>query len=220
MKNKTLWPVVLILVFAFSRWPGAMPKNFSAAYALCFCAGLYLPRRLAWALPLAVILVTDVLLDFLYYQNPNYPITVTGFIRDQAPVYLSYGLIIGLGVLFGRKKRSYVSLLSGGILGAVIFYLVSNTAAWLASPHYGKTLAEWIRALTTGDPSYPPTWEFFRGTFLSGGLFTGLFVGAMKFSEALDESPIEKGEEAPEAEPEEAEPSLAPASDDAAHPAS
>ena len=31
----------MLLVFALSRWPGLMPMNFSAAYALAFCAGLY-----------------------------------------------------------------------------------------------------------------------------------------------------------------------------------
>jgi hypothetical protein len=219
VKNKTLWPVVLILVFAFSRWPGAMPQNFSAAYALCFCAGLYLPRKLAWALPLGVVLITDLFLTFGYYHLAGY--TLANFLRDQAPIYLSYALIIWLGTLLGGKKRSFFTLLSGGILGAILFYLISNTAAWLTSAEYGKTLTEWVRALTVGDPKYhPTTWEFFRGTFLSGGLFTGLFVGAMKFSESRDESPVEKGEEAPEADSEEPEPSLTPASDDARRAAS
>jgi len=31
-------------------------------------------------------------------------------------------------------------------------------------------------SLTTGLPGLPPTWEFFRNTLLSGGLFTALFV--------------------------------------------
>jgi hypothetical protein len=84
VKNKTLWPVVLILVFAFSRWPGAMPQNFSAAYALCFCAGLYLPRKLAWALPLGVVLITDLFLTFGYYHLAGY--TLANFLRDQAAV--------------------------------------------------------------------------------------------------------------------------------------
>jgi hypothetical protein len=79
---------------------------------------------------------------------------------------------------------------------------------------YAKTLAGWIRALTTGMPGYPPTWEFFRGTLLSGGLFSALFVGAMKLSEARDEAPAKEEEES-EAETGEAEPSLAPAAADA-----
>jgi len=210
VKSKVLWPLTLIVIFALSRCPGAMPQNFSAAYALCFCAGLYLPRRLAWTIPLGVMALTDLLLSFLYYHLPSY--SLAGFIRDQAPNYAAYAVLIGLGCLLGGK-RSFVTLLSGGIFGAILFYLISNTAAWLG-PGYAKTWADWIRALTTGQPGYPPTWEFFRGTLLSGGIFSGLFVGAMKLSEAKEEAAAEEEEEEPEQETGEAEPSLAPAAAD------
>jgi len=99
---------------------------------------------------------------------------------------------------------NFFKLLGGGLLGAILFYLITNTASWFNDPGYAKTLAGWFQALTTGLPGYPSTWEFFRSTLLSGGLFTGLFVGAMKLTA---ESPAEKvagaktGEE-PEAESE------------------
>ena len=187
-----------------------MPQNFSATYALCFCAGLCLPRRLAFTVPLAVVAATDLALSFFYYHRDNF--TLLTFAREQAANYVSYAVLIWLGCALGAKKRSFAMLWGGGILGAILFYLISNTGAWLG-PGYQKTLADWIRALTTGQPGYPPTWEFFRGTLLSGGLFTGLFVGAMILSEALDEAPAEEEEE-PEAEKEEDEPSLAPAAAD------
>ena len=218
VKSKVLWPLALIFIFAFSRWPGAMPQNFSAAYALCFCAGLYLPRRLAWTIPLGVMALTDLLLTFLYYHTTNY--SLLNFLRDQAPNYVAYAALIGLGCALGGK-RSFFTLLGGGLLGAILFYLISNTACWL-SMGYEKTLAGWFRALTSGMPGYPPTWEFFRSTLLSGGIFSALFVGAMKLSEALDEAPVkdEEEEEEPEAETEEAEPSLSPVADDTGAPAS
>jgi hypothetical protein len=216
VKSKVLWPLALILIFALSRWPGAMPQNFSVTYALCFCAGLCLPRRLAWTVPLIVVVVTDLLLTFLYYQPKDY--TLLAFARDQSGNYVAYALLIWLGCALGGKKRSFAVLWGGGILGAILFYLISNTGAWLG-PGYAKTWADWIRALTTGQPGYPPTWEFFRGTLLSGGIFSGLFVGAMKLSEAKDEAPVEEEEEEPESATEEAEPSLAPAANDTGGPA-
>jgi hypothetical protein len=98
-------------------------------------------------------------------------------------------------------------VLGGGVLGALLFYLVTNTAAWLQNPEYAKTLAGWIQALTVGTPGWPQTWEFFRNTLLSGGLFSGLFAGAMKFSEALEpddeEETAAEPESADEAAPEE-----------------
>ena len=114
----------------------------------------------------------------------------------------------------GRRFKpgdSWLKLLGGGLLGAVLFYLITNTAAWFfnpfGNPEYTKDLAGWLIAMTVGTKAgWLPTWEFFRNTLLSGGLFTGLFAGAMKLSESL-ESAREK-ELAAEAadEPEESEP--------------
>ncbi|MGA3178734.1 MAG: DUF6580 family putative transport protein [Verrucomicrobiota bacterium] len=216
MKNRILWPVVLILVFALSRWPGLIPHadrplNFSAAYALAFCAGLYLPRRLAWTVPLGVMAATDLLLTFLYYHPHGY--SLLQFARDQAPNYAAYALIIGLGVLLGGK-RPWGTLLCVGIFGAILFYLITNTGSWITSPFYAKTFAGWIQALTTGLPGYPPTWTFFRGTLLSGGIFSALFIGAMKLVEAAEPAPAQEEAEPAEEPGEEAAP-LAPAADGA-----
>ena len=45
MKEKSnLWlAVALMAVFALTRLPNMLPLNFSAAYAVAFCAGVYLP---------------------------------------------------------------------------------------------------------------------------------------------------------------------------------
>jgi hypothetical protein len=97
--------------------------------------------------------------------------------------------------------------LGGGLLGAVLFYLLTNTAAWFFNPfgaiEYTKDLAGWMKALTSGTYGHPPTWEFFRHTLTSGGLFTGLFVGAMKLTAAPEPEEEEESQEAPEPEPEE-----------------
>jgi hypothetical protein len=68
-------------------------------------------------------------------------------------------------------------------------------------PDYAKTLAGWLQALTSGIPGYPPTWTFFRNTLLSGGLFTGLFAGALKLTEAPEPAEEKEPEEAPAEEP-------------------
>jgi hypothetical protein len=58
--------------------------------------------------------------------------------------------------------------------------------------------------LTKGTSGYPTTIQFFINTLTSGGLFTGLFAGALKLSEAAEpaeeKEPEEKEEEAPEGE--------------------
>ena len=196
-KRKLWMPITLMAAFALTRWPGVMPPNFSAAYALAFCAGVYFPRALAWWLPLTTLFVTDLLLNICYYQTTP--------ADDRMLVnYLAYGSIIWLGRRF-KPQSSWLALLGGGLLGAILFYLVTNTVSWMMDPAYEKTLFGWIRALTVGTPGWPHTWEFFRNTLLSGGLFSGLFAAAMKLGGAVEsEEEEEPAEEAEEAAPEEA----------------
>jgi Ni/Fe-hydrogenase subunit HybB-like protein len=202
MKGKILLPAIFVAVFALSRIPGLLPPNFSAAYAFAFCAGVYFPGALAWFLPLGVMFATDVSLNLFYYHEPPF---ATYLLLN----YAIYALLIGLGKLFGRKA-SLFKLVLGGLAGAVIFYIVTNTLSWLQDAAYAKTVAGWIQALTLGRPDWhPTTWEMFRHTLLSGGIFTALFAASEKLTA---ESPAEKtaGAHEPadegktEAEPEEA----------------
>lgn len=111
-------------------------------------------------------------------------------------------------MLFRSRRRSYGRVFLGTLLGALLFYLVSNTVSWMVNPAYAKTIAGWVQALTVGLPlpGVPPTWVFGLKSLLGTGLFTGLFAGAMKWSEALDatepEPEPETDDEEPEAPPE------------------
>lgn len=193
MKAKHGLPTLLLAALALTRIPGVLPPNFSAVYALLFCAAVYFPGWVAWVLPLGTVLLTDLALN-VYYHAPVISPEMLGN-------YAAYLGIIWLGRQFHRGS-SLFSLVGGGILGAIIFYLVSNTMSWLTDAAYTKDLSGWIQALTIGTPGWPHTWEFFRNTLMSGGLFTGLFAGAMKLGEAPDPSAEEEEEAA--AEPDEA----------------
>jgi hypothetical protein len=97
-----------------------------------------------------------------------------------------------------------------------LFYLITNTASWFINPfrnpEYTRDLAGLLIALTKGTGGFPQTWEFFRNTLLSGGLFTGLFAATALWSARLESSreketantPAESEEASPEAESEEA----------------
>ncbi len=185
-----------MLIFAASRWPGMLPQNFSAAHALLFCAAFWLPGWIGWVLPMATIIVTDVLLNLFFYAEPV-----------MVPELISNWMILGLFVVLAKwlaRRRSYGRVFLGTLLGALLFYLVSNTVSWLVNPAYAKTIAGWVQALTVGLPGLPPTWMFGLNSLLGTGLFTGLFAGAMKWSEALDAEPEPETEddEEPEAPPE------------------
>jgi len=192
VKKKIWLPLALLAVFGISRWPGLMPQNFSAAYALVFCAGLYLPGAMGWWAPLVIMGAMDIVLHYVFYSA--YPFSWSQLAGPE----VAYVLMIGLGKWMGGKRPWWL-LVGGGLAGAIVFYLITNAAAWLYLP-YEKTLTGLIQALTRGLPGYPPTWEFFRNTLLSGGIFTGLFVGAMKASEAMEEEKEEATEQEEEGE--------------------
>jgi hypothetical protein len=210
LEKRNVWlPVVLMIVFAITRWPKLMPSNFSAAYALVFCAGVFFRNRAGWWVPLVILAVTDLALNFFYYHvAPQW---------YQLGGYVAYILIISLGRKY-KPSHSILRIVSGGILSALLFYLITNTFSWLLNPYnapeYTKNLTGWLAALIsgTGAGTWPQTWEFFRNTLLSSGLFTALFTAAMKYSQHLESAAEKKAAEATddandtegEAQPEEA----------------
>ena len=203
MPRKIWLPLLLMLIFAVSRWPGMLPQNFSAAHALLFCAAFWLPGWMGWVLPLATIIVTDILLNVFAYD-----VTVLD------PRLVTNWMILALFVVLAKwlaRRRSYGRVLLGTLFGALLFYLVSNSVSWMVNPAYAKTIAGWVQALTVGLPGFPPTWMFGLKTLLGTGLFTGLFAGAMKLSEAMDATePEPEAEDTEEAESKPSGPSPEP----------
>jgi uncharacterized protein DUF6580 len=199
-KWKKWLPYVFLVLAALSRWPGLFPPNFSAFYGLAFCAGAFFPRQIKWWVPLGTLVASDVALNLYYY----FGLGINSFRVTQLVNYAAFLAIVWFGTRF-NPRTSFVRLLFGGILGALMFYLITNTASWLFNPfhnpEYTKDLAGLIIALTKGTSGYPTTLEFFRNTLLSGGLFTALFAGALKLT-AAESAQEKKTEEEPDEEPE------------------
>lgn len=192
-----LLAVALMTVFALTRWPGLIPQewaSFSAAYALCFCGGVYFSKVVSWWLPLLTLFVSDIIMNLFYYDTA--PVTVY-----MLPNYLMYAALVALGRLHSRNSSGW-RLVFGATGGALLFFLVTNTVAWLQNDNYPKTWEGWLTAMSTGIPGWPPPWMFLRNTLISGGLFTALFAAAMNLTAAseseLDKEPVKAREEEPE----------------------
>ena len=213
-KSNNALPYLFMALFALSRWPGLFPPSFSAAYAVVFCAGVYFTKRINQWFLLGTMLFTDIALNFYYQNVKGWDVWTLSNLAHQGVVYFCWIMLFVLGRRF-KPGSSFVSLLGGGILGALLFYLITNTASWLFNPfdnpEYHKNLAGLLIAIVKGTGGWPDAWMFFRNTLLSGGLFTSLFVAAMKIT-AASESPQDKEagvragepEENPETAPEEA----------------
>jgi hypothetical protein len=185
MKNQTpQTAAALLLVAAIILYRlcvgfegGHLPwlQNFAPVAAIALCGGIYLPRRLAIAVPLGALFVSDLILN----RHLGYALV--------SPEMISRYLALGASVAIGFRLRNHArlaSVLPASVAGSVIFYVVTNTTSWLTWPGYAKTGAGWLQALWTGVPGYPPTWMFFRSTLVSDLLFSALFVLCMAATRA------------------------------------
>ena len=175
--QKQIWMIVLLMVaFTAMRWPELLPANFSPVYAICFCAGVYLRGWRAWLVPVILLFVSDVVMNYFVYHPMGYSV----FSANMVGMYALYLLLIFLGWRLG-EKQSPVVLIGGGVLGACAFYFGSNTLVWLGDPGYAKSFAGWIQSFTVGKAGFPPAILFLRNTVISGALFTAVIVFAVQY---------------------------------------
>jgi hypothetical protein len=148
--------------------------NFSPIAAIALCGAVYLPRKLAAALPILALLLSDFALN-LFYKVPF-------FTSEILPRYLALAFISALGFALRGKVR-LPGLLASSVASSLLFYVITNTGSWFADSAYAKTAAGWVQALTigTGNPAFPPTWWFYRHTAISDVVFTLHFVGCLAF---------------------------------------
>lgn len=181
--------IVLLLVVIFYRIFFGITQsadfgglhNFAPVAAVALCGAVYLPKRLAIALPLACLFVSDAVLNLVHYHLPL-------FTLDIVPRYIVLALISAMGLAL-RERARMVPLLGASFAGSILFYVVTNTGSWIADPGYARTLGGWFQALTVGLPAYPPTWWFYTHTLASDLLFTAMFVAIMSWTSKSASSP-------------------------------
>jgi hypothetical protein len=153
--------------------------NFAPLSAIALCGAAFLPRRLAFALPLAALFVSDVMLNF-HYTKTHPEVSLVS--AEMLARYGALVLICGLGWKLRNSPKASL-MLGGSVVASVVFYIVSNTGSWLTDPRYVKTFGGWFQALTTGLPGYPSTLWFYRHTLISDLLFTALFILCVRFAD-------------------------------------
>lgn len=171
--------LLLILIAALFRVLPTMDlglSNISPVMAIAFCGAVYFRNRWMWAVPFIALCASDIYINFFYAREYGYALPTAGYFARFA----CFAAAVALGVWISKRK-SWLWLLNGSLLGALLFYLVTNTQSWFSDPFYAKTLAGWWQAMTVGHPEFPPTIYFFRNTLFGDLMFTGLFAGVMEW---------------------------------------
>jgi hypothetical protein len=132
------------------------PPNFTPIGAMALFSGAYLARRgLAYAVPLAAMLLSDALI---------------GFHSGMPFVYGSVALIVLIGQL-GLRRVSSLTVVAASLMSSVLFFVVTNFGTWAVSGMYPLTPAGLATCYVAAIP-------FFQNTvvgdlFYSAALFGG-----------------------------------------------
>ncbi len=170
------WMTVAGKAHALPSWlPGLTPIA-----ALAVGGGFLLPRRLALAVPLGTLLASDITLSAIYGQGMDAGLT--------AARYGGVVTMIALGIVIRSWRVGRGGMVAGTVVSSVIFYGLTNTAAWAGSADYAQSIAGWFQALTVGLPGLPPSWVFFRNSLVSD-LVVSMLLAATCLPRARPEVP-------------------------------
>ncbi len=160
LNSRNLFILALIVLAVVLRVSGNLPYNFTPVAAIALFGGAMLSNRaLGFIAPLAIMLISDFFI---------------GFHSSMFAVYAALIGVVGIGQLV-RNNPTMLRAFGGALAGSVLFFLVTNAAAWFVLPQYTKDLAGLFNSYVAGVP-------FFRGTLMGDLLFTGIFFGSYKLA--------------------------------------
>ena len=150
----------MILAAAASRLIPHPPNMTSVAAIALFGGATIADKRAAFLVPLAALLLSDVVL---------------GFYRHMEVVYLAFALIVGIGIWL-QKHRSLLPTVGATLASSLLFFLITNFGVWAFESMYPKTLGGLIACYAAAIP-------FFRNTLQGDALYSLVLFGGFAFLE-------------------------------------
>ena len=160
LKPRFLVLVSMILVAAASRLIPHPPNMTSLTAAALFGGAYFSDRRLAFLVPLSALFLSDLVL---------------GFYRHMEVVYLSFALIVIIG-LWLQKHRTALPIAGAALASSVLFFVLTNFGVWAFDALYPKTLTGLVACYVAAIP-------FFQNTLLGDLLYTAVLFGGFALLE-------------------------------------
>ena len=137
-----MFAILLIILGICSRLAAHTPQ-FTAILAVAMFGGMYLNRRQALVIPVALMMITDAILGF------------------HDTMVFTWGSMLAISAigLWLKERKSSLTVFCGSLASSLLFFVVTNFGAWLSPlyPHTWQGLREcYILAI-----------PFFRSTLAS-----------------------------------------------------
>jgi hypothetical protein len=170
-----LWPTLIyaLVLGVFSAGCRLLPYyapalndslwNLAPMGALALFVGSRLRGHYAYAVPLAAMVVSDLLL-IRPLAELGWPAMGWG----RPLVYASFALYVLIGRLVRERERSPLKIGGAALLGSLQFFLITNFLVWWGGTTYPHTLSGLAECYALAVP-------FYRGTLTSDLLFTAAF---------------------------------------------
>jgi hypothetical protein len=116
-----------------------------------FAGSVVSARKWAFALPMASLFLSDVLMQVLYVNELS---AFPGFYQGQLLNYGFIALLVVIGFFVNHRKPAQI--LSGIIATPTLFFLLSNFAVWVSGGGYNraKTIRGLLHCYADGLPFY------------------------------------------------------------------
>jgi hypothetical protein len=169
--NKTALYILLalIVVAALYRIIPGRPYGFAPQIAMALFGGAVIKdKKLAFALPLLSMVLSDALFELLYFAGIS---PMWGFYEGQLTNYVLFALLTVSG--FFIKKLNVINIAVASFAAPTAYFLISNFLVWL-SPTGGlqrpKTFDGLMMCFADGLPFYKNS---IAGTLFFSALFFG-----------------------------------------------
>lgn len=169
LSTRTSALILIVVATAATRLLPHLPNMTPLTALALFGGACFANRRLAFALPLAALVLSDLALAAIgSWQS----MIVDAHVEVQ---YLAFALVVLLG--FALRQRRTASGIAGFTLaGSTLFFVVSNFGVWALGTMYPRTgeglIACYIAAL-----------PFFRNALMGDIAYAALLFGGMKLLE-------------------------------------
>ena len=138
------------------------PPNFAPIAAMALFGGAYFNKKwAAFLVPIAAMFITDLIL---------------GFHATMWAVYLSFALIVVIGMMMIRQKK-VGNIFFASVTASVSFFIITNFGIWLSTPYYAKTGTGLAACFTAAIP-------FFHYTLLGDLFFVAILFGLYELAKS------------------------------------